>query len=695
MKPQPLLKLVKLIWLPLAVGLVLRLLYLWEYTSSPLFLSPSVDGLYHLEWAKNIALRQMFPEFNQPFFRAPLYPIFLGVLFRLGCNNVVAAVVQAIFSLLTIVIVARITDRIGGTTPAKISAWITACYGPLLSYQLEFQLPVLTVPLFLLFVEFMLSAQVEENKYALPLASLTVGLLAITQANFLIFVPLILYITVRALIKSPRKILIWLALVLWLIPIVRVTYANWRRSHQPVLIASQGGINFYLGNNEKADGAYAVHPELGADWQWEDAKSFTRLKSEPEYDYFAFGGRQKHAISDAVADKRYWQMGLQFWLDQPRKAIVLTIRKLSYLFHHYEIGNNRDLQRFWADRPVTKWLGSEWLFGLIAPIGIAGFLLLRKNKSVQTAAIYGALLLLSYVPFFITARYRLPVTGLLIASASTLLYKIYHHEFTNLQILLPAIVGLVLVWHPFGAPTADPAFYAFTKGNAYLRLQQYEDARTCYKEAERLGNTYPMFANNYGLALMYTGEYKEAEQWLRLALYRVSERQQDKETYDIMDNLAVVYEQERDYEQAFYFYSRFYNRYYRHSTERIFEMEYRLMDSAMVHQDSMVLLLTKNLNDRTLVFARYRKPLPVGYPIMLNESLNELLMSLLREDFVTAHQIADSIRVRSSHVTWESQKQFLARYDRACLILEKVGYPVDVWLEDKIHNQFYPPTSPS
>ena len=56
--------------------------------NDPLFLSPQMDALYHHEWALAIAAGREF--IADAFFRAPLYPYFLGLLYKLfGANQMI------------------------------------------------------------------------------------------------------------------------------------------------------------------------------------------------------------------------------------------------------------------------------------------------------------------------------------------------------------------------------------------------------------------------------------------------------------------------------------------------------------------------------------------------------------------------------------------------------------------------------
>jgi len=64
----------------LLVAFTVRLIYVWQYRSNPLFEHPVMDALYHDRWARDFAAGRSFME-GMPFFRAPLYPWLLGLCY--------------------------------------------------------------------------------------------------------------------------------------------------------------------------------------------------------------------------------------------------------------------------------------------------------------------------------------------------------------------------------------------------------------------------------------------------------------------------------------------------------------------------------------------------------------------------------------------------------------------------------------
>src|SRR5512143_1279442 len=86
-----------LVWFLVIAGaaFILRLVHILQLRhNDPLFLSPQMDALYHHEWALAIAAGREF--IADAFFRAPLYPYFLGLLYKLfGANLLVVRILEA------------------------------------------------------------------------------------------------------------------------------------------------------------------------------------------------------------------------------------------------------------------------------------------------------------------------------------------------------------------------------------------------------------------------------------------------------------------------------------------------------------------------------------------------------------------------------------------------------------------------
>ena len=62
-----------------SVTLLVRLIFLWQAQEQLIFTIPLMDMEYHHQWGQ--ALVAGNPFIDGPFFRAPLYPYFLGIVY--------------------------------------------------------------------------------------------------------------------------------------------------------------------------------------------------------------------------------------------------------------------------------------------------------------------------------------------------------------------------------------------------------------------------------------------------------------------------------------------------------------------------------------------------------------------------------------------------------------------------------------
>ena len=228
---------------------------------------------------------------------------------------------------------------------------------------------------------------------------------AIARPNFLTLFPLValavLFLTNSLRLTPPRILNLpqaARALVIWavaaIIPILPVTAANWLKGQEFVLIASQGGVNFWIGNNPEASGAISVLPGYGNTWTMEDAA--TEAAKE-----------LGHVPGPGELSRYYYAKGWDFISTEPAPATRFMIRKTLLFFNRFEISNNKHIAYFAA---LSPWLPALiWLnFGVLVPLGLLGAWVLWRVP--QTKLLVGLILLymVSVVLFFMAARFRMP-----------------------------------------------------------------------------------------------------------------------------------------------------------------------------------------------------------------------------------------------------------------------------------------------
>lgn len=391
-----------------SVGLILRMFYILQTrTQDPLFYSPQMDALYHHQWAMAIANGMEF--IHDAYFRAPLYPFFLGLIYKIFSVHLFAArVIQIIIGSISCGLLYLVTRRLFSESTARIAGLILAFY-PLAIY-FDGELLIANLLIFLLLLGFLLllrSRQINRQWY---LPGLIFGLAAIARPNVLVFIVVVVVWLIFGF-KARR----WQRLAQFLIAIIiiiaPVTIRNYVKSKRLVLIAWQGGTNFYIGNNPNSDGVTAIVPGTRGSW-WGGYYDAKRLAEQ------AMGRPLQGTDIDA-----YWlKQGFKFWQEQPFQALKLLLSKFYLWFSGYEVSNNRDIY-FFKHYTFLKFLifRTGWLvfpFGILFPLSLIGiYLSRRKWRQLMPVYLFVLSYSLSFVIFFVTSRYRMPMIVLLIPFA--------------------------------------------------------------------------------------------------------------------------------------------------------------------------------------------------------------------------------------------------------------------------------------
>jgi Tfp pilus assembly protein PilF len=411
-----------------AVAFLLRLIHLLQLRhNDPLFFSPQMDALYHHQWALAIAAGKEF--ITGAYFRAPLYPYFLGLMYKLfGANQMVARIIQAIIGSAGCGLVYLLARQLlkpqapglkpqGGPTVGshrsdavpRVAGFVMAAYPLAIWYDDELLLEGLLT--FLLVLGFVLLYRSRDTDRQWWLPGIVFGLASLTRPNVLAFLavlPVWLFLERRRIRPTgptrqtglTRLAFVWGAAALVILP---VTIRNYVVSRQFVPIAWQAGTNFYIGNNPASDGVTAVIPGGRPTWQgsYDDAK---RLAEQ------ALGRPLKGAEID-----RYWLgKGLEFWRQEPGKALGLLARKTFLWFSGYEVGNESNpygVKRYSFINYVL--FDSRFLkfpFGILLPLALAGVWLQRSQwRRFLPVYLFVVAYSLSFIVFFVTSRFRTPI----------------------------------------------------------------------------------------------------------------------------------------------------------------------------------------------------------------------------------------------------------------------------------------------
>jgi 4-amino-4-deoxy-L-arabinose transferase-like glycosyltransferase len=200
---------------------------------------------------------------NQGFhaYRPPGYPFFLAAIYKIfGHNYFAVKITQVALGTTSILLLFLIILRLLGQKVAIISALFFSFYPEFLRYPTELLSETLFIFLILLSL-FLAIRSIDSNSMVFPLFSGgCLGLSILTREIGFALLPVVFLLIVKRQSAAPetgrrlrKAFLIFIATAIVVLP---WTIRNYLIFHQPIVVSTNGGINFYIGNNLSATGTY-------------------------------------------------------------------------------------------------------------------------------------------------------------------------------------------------------------------------------------------------------------------------------------------------------------------------------------------------------------------------------------------------------------------------------------------------------
>jgi tetratricopeptide (TPR) repeat protein len=489
-----------------AVALGLRLLHLRELqVNDPFFTIPAVDGrLYHAQ-AQAIAKG----DFGEGvLFLGPFYPWLMAGIYKVvGPNLFVLKQLQAALGAIDCLLIAWLTRLHFGRAAALVAAGVAAVYGMLVFYGGTVMIVNVMVPLVLASAIFVTLALRDPSVLRFGLAGVVVGGAVLGRQTMLLYALVVfawLFYALRERVPAVRRLQLaagfGLGVALLVLPF---TARNYVLGDDFVLLNSTGGISLYMGNNERANGAW-VPPALGGRADNPKAmRTLFRLAAEKET------GRELKASEVSS----YWSARARgYALDHPGDWLRLELRKLLFFWNAREIWNNRsiDVSRdfSWVLRlPLVS-------FAVLAPFAMLGMGLAASGWRERfplyavVACYFGAGMI-----FFVLSRYRMPMVPVAMCFAGyagvRLVAMARERRWQSLAFALGWLVVLgILVNRDMGRENLFMAH--FNVGNKYRDLGRYEEAIESYDKSLAINGGFISTHNNLALAYEGAGRHDEA-----------------------------------------------------------------------------------------------------------------------------------------------------------------------------------------
>jgi 4-amino-4-deoxy-L-arabinose transferase-like glycosyltransferase len=487
----------------LVVALVWRVVYVVEMQTSPYADHLTLDSEVYHETAIDAAHGE-WPR-AATFFQAPFYPWVLGLAYRVfGAEQATARWLQILMSVASCWLVYRIAERAFDSTVARVALGMSAFYGMYIYFANELLAVTLVVFLDLLGLDLLLRAAADGRVISWAAAGAVFGLSAITRPTIL---PCVAAGCLWALVISWRsgnrraKLRGVVAFIAGVgVPIAPVTLHNYLADGDLVLIAANGGFNFYIGNNPQSDGMTAAAPSISPDRR--DAQS-AQLRVARE-------GLGKVDATPGEASHYWYDQGCSYIKGNPREALQKTVAKALILCNAHEVSNNRVIE--FATRHSSIFSVATLGFWLVLPLALAGLVIGGVwNESKSLLLIFAVVYAATLVPFFVNARFRMPIVAVLLVFAAAAVVGWYRwlrarpvDRHSGRRMVASVIVAIVaaVVARPLPALKAPDAQAYFNEAEAYRAQGDYAAAAVWYQRAL---DAYPGYCDAaYNLARIHT-----------------------------------------------------------------------------------------------------------------------------------------------------------------------------------------------
>jgi hypothetical protein len=330
------------------------------------------------------------------FFVSPLYIYFLALTLGVGGSFTVVRLVQIALGTCAVWLVFLTARQWFGARAAWIAGILAALTGVMTFYEIVILQSALDTFLTAAALYALTRAlAVPQGFSRAGIAGVLFGLQILNRPNAGIAAAGV----VLALVAVRRwriAVLLMAGVALALSPVV---IRNASVAHQFAVVSSQGGLNFYIGNNATATGQFNAVPGVRANIEGQSED--TRRAAEQAT------GR---ALTDSEVSRYFTGLATTWIREHPLTAGRLLLRKLALVFNR---------QHQWLDFSYPYYAYDSgsilWLFfvgpWLLVPLGFAGFACAprARRRDFYAWASFVPFYAISVALFFVAERYRLPL----------------------------------------------------------------------------------------------------------------------------------------------------------------------------------------------------------------------------------------------------------------------------------------------
>jgi tetratricopeptide (TPR) repeat protein len=491
----------------LAFAAASRIAYLLAYRGDPFWGQLLHDAQRYHDAAR--ALASGAATEAGAFSQAPLYAWTLAFVYR-ACGPAPGAMyaLQAVLGVAAIALVAGIARRAYGPAAAAGAAATAALCGVFPFHETKLLPGTIAAFLVLLLVERLQAADVSDRAGAWFAPGLALGAAALANTSLLLLgAPAAAWILAdggKPLGMRVRRLAFFaLAAAALILPVTvrnRVVSGDW------VLVATNGGITFWQGNNPAALGTYSTPAGFSGSirTQREEARAIAEAETGA-------------TLTDAQASSYWMRRGLAYLARDPAHAAKLLAAKAALAAANREQPLEYDPGL--DENPLRPLFIAP--FGVVLGLAAArAFARGRGSRAEGPVVLVAAGVLAILLLFYVSSRYRLPGLALLCAPAGAGLAEIAARLRASVRgALAPAATAAAVAAASFAI---GPAFFADLgrtqtamvlgdRGAALRAAGRRGEAESSLREAARLAPGMAEVWKDLGVILYESGRIAEAE----------------------------------------------------------------------------------------------------------------------------------------------------------------------------------------
>ena len=433
--------------LMLSVGIVLRCIYLLEYSKSVNFdIACGADVREYFDRMSEMISGRFFPE--KPDIHGIFYPLFSAPFLRLSGSVVFIRIIQNILNYLAFCALYVLLGKYHVSLAVRrIFLALSMLYTVLFFHVSELISESLLIPLVTaqLFMLYRARSDAEHRNLFSGAAGVFAGLTILTHGAMLLY---FLFTVVRLYLEKQKKcaaIMLSTALLVTGVfcAVKSHTYSKF------CFVQDNGGFNFYLGNSKDADGTCNIRPGL----KWRNLHAAAEKEA------------QKRGVSK---DTVFLGRALHYIFTEPAAEAWLLLRKAVKFFHFHELISGADPPGL-LYRTHSIRIGSL-LTLFVMVVSLAGFVAAWKRKKDEIPVDFMLLYLAVFAVNLLTVtsgRYRVA------AYPSIFLYSAY-----AIALLPPAVPVILAVVSAFTTVIFPPDLKDFESerilGEAAFRKRNYD-----------------------------------------------------------------------------------------------------------------------------------------------------------------------------------------------------------------------------